>query len=387
MVIDPVWRSGTGTTLTEETARAILIRDLFPRARLVTPNLPEAEALLQEPIRQAADVPRAAQAILRLGPRECLLKGGHAGGETADDYWTDGRRHAWLRSWRRALRTHGTGCVLSSAIAAGLAEGRESLDAIVRAKAVLNRGLRLAAQGGPAYPIPLPPWPLATDPADLPRIGDEPAGAFPDCGDRLGFYPIVPRAEGIDGLIARGATAIQLRIKDLSGGALEREVERAVRIAGAGRCRLFVNDYAELAVRFGAYGVHLGQEDLDGVDREWLLASGVRLGISTHNYFEIARAATWRPSYLAIGPIFPTRLKAMPHPPQGMAGLRTWRGLVTPRLVAVGGLRLEHAADLVAAGADGVAVIGDWTNAPRPLDRARDWVTAYSAAARSAARS
>jgi thiamine-phosphate diphosphorylase len=175
---------------------------------------------------------------------------------------------------------------------------------------------------------------------------------------------------------------MQLRIKDLSGVNLANEIAESVAMCRKTNTRLFINDYWQLAIDSGAYGVHLGQEDLDQLHTENLSAisnAGLRLGVSTHSHEEALRAMSVSPSYIALGPIFPTTCKSMAFGPQGLARIGEWRSKYNCPLVAIGGLKVEHAAEALALGADGIAVISDITTAADPEGRARQWVLALGA--------
>ena len=188
----------------------------------------------------------------------------------------------------------------------------------------------------------------------------------------IGFYPIVDRASWIGRLAPLGVPTIQLRIKELGGAELELEIAAAVRVGGT---RLYINDHWLLAIKHRAYGVHLGQEDLADADVAAIHAAGLRLGVSTHSYAELARALRLDPTYVALGPIFPTTLKSMPFAPQGVARIAEWKALAGALpVVAIGGISLAHAPALLAAGADGIAVVSDVMCAPDPEARARAWV-------------
>jgi hydroxymethylpyrimidine kinase/phosphomethylpyrimidine kinase/thiamine-phosphate diphosphorylase len=389
-VVDPVLVASSGDRLLPAASLAGLIRDLLPRARLVTPNFPEAERLTGQQIRSTEDQRAAAHRLLECGPGSVLLKGGHGAGELSQDFWTDGHQEIWLSSPRRPdRRPHGTGCTLSAAITAGLAQGHDLLDAIVMAKAYVNRALRTAYRPS-ATPesfdyLTHAPWPAGAE--DYPWITPRPEEAydrtsFPGMGpEPLGFYPIVDRASWLARFLPLGVRTIQLRIKDLRGEALAAEIAAAVKLARRYDSRLFINDYWELARATGAYGVHLGQEDLATADLPAIARAGLRLGISTHCHAEAARAHALRPSYVAIGPIFPTTLKAMRFAPQGISALRDWRALLPYPLVAIGGLRPEHVPALREAGADGGAVISDVLQHADPKRRAREWMAAFKAPA------
>ncbi|GBC87439.1 Hydroxymethylpyrimidine/phosphomethylpyrimidine kinase [bacterium HR12] len=156
LVVDPVFVSKHGHALLAEDAVEALRTRILPLATLVTPNLPEASGLVGEPVRTPAEMERAARRLVDLGARAALVKGGHLeGAPGSDDLFFDGERLEWLRGERIPTRhTHGTGCVLSSAIAAHLALGLELLEAVRAGKAFVTEAIRHAlALGGGIGPV------------------------------------------------------------------------------------------------------------------------------------------------------------------------------------------------------------------------------------------
>ncbi len=144
LVVDPVMISKHGQPLLPDDAVAVLRAELLPRAALLTPNVPEAEALTGLAIRSLDDARRAACRILQMGPRAVLIKGGHMEGDATDILW-DG--HTWREfpGERIATRhTHGTGCTYSAAITAGLARAVALADAVSRAKRFVHEAIRTA---------------------------------------------------------------------------------------------------------------------------------------------------------------------------------------------------------------------------------------------------
>jgi hydroxymethylpyrimidine kinase/phosphomethylpyrimidine kinase/thiamine-phosphate diphosphorylase len=379
VVCDPVLKSSGGVDLLEPAAMRSFREELLPHVHLLTPNRPEAEALLDRPVLSSADMEEAAADLLKLGPRSVLLKGGHGQGRFAQDFWTNGRERAWLTLPRLdTTSTHGTGCVLSSAIAAGVARGYAELDAIVIARAYLNQGLRTApGLGHGRGPLGFGGWPRS--PEDLPWITPTARAGmktyfFPPMEDPpIGLYPIVDRVEGLKRLAPLGVRTIQLRIKDLQGAALEKEIRDGIAYARGHGCRLFINDQWRLAAECAAYGVHLGQDDLATADLDAIAAAGLRLGISTHGYHEMARALACRPSYIALGTVFESPSKAGRQHPLGLDGFARLRPLSAVPVVAIGGITLERAADVRRAGADGLAVISDLHRSSDLADRVAAW--------------
>ncbi len=289
----------------------------------------------------------------------------------------------WLSSQKISTQnSRGTGCALASAIASSLALGYSLYDAVVIAKMAISQGLRQAyavAEGkgvkGVAHsygPVNITHFPC--DQIDLPLLTLSPVdtlaiSSFPECNQPLlGLYPVVDRAEWITRLASTGVSTMQLRVKDLSGEELEREIKLAIELGAQNGCRLFINDYWQLAIKHNAYGVHLGQEDLDDANISAIKKAGLRLGLSTHCHYEVARAHSYKPSYIACGPVFHTTTKDMPWTPHGLKGLSYWRGVLNYPLVAIGGINTERFGPIAATGVDSVAMITAITLAKNPCD-------------------
>ncbi|TAM07389.1 MAG: thiamine phosphate synthase [Paraburkholderia sp.] len=203
----------------------------------------------------------------------------------------------------------------------------------------------------------------------VPGLPDAPAQPFAPCPERLGIYPVLPTADWVERVLDYGARTVQLRSKQPKSPELMREIERCV---AAGRkhadARVFINDHWREALAAGAYGVHLGQEDLRDADLGALAAAGVRLGLSTHGYYEMLIAMHFRPSYVALGAVFPTTTKVMPTAPQGLARLVRYVKLlngVAP-LVAIGGIDGAVLPQVLATGVGSAAVVRAVTEAADP---------------------
>jgi thiamine-phosphate pyrophosphorylase len=190
------------------------------------------------------------------------------------------------------------------------------------------------------------------------------------------FYPILPDAAWVARLATEGAKFIQLRVKDAPQAAVKTEIAQALKVASAHGCQLVINDYWREAISLGADFVHLGQGDLAGADLGAIRSAGIRLGISTHSLDELDNALAAAPDYVALGPIYPTKLKAMPWKPQGLARIGEWRARISCPLVAIGGITLERAPDVLAAGASSAAVVTDIVMSDDPEQRTRDWIAA-----------
>jgi thiamine-phosphate pyrophosphorylase len=168
-----------------------------------------------------------------------------------------------------------------------------------------------------------------------------------------------------------------LRAKNLGDADALALVRDALAVTRGTKTRLVVNDYWRAAIDAKAEHLHLGQEDLAEADIAAIRRAGLTLGLSTHDDAELDTALEHRPDYVALGPIFPTTLKAMRFGPQGIPRVTEWKKRVgkTP-LVAIGGIKLEHAAEIFAAGADSIAVVSDVTQNPDPDARVRAWLKA-----------
>lgn len=352
----------------------------------------------------------------------------------------------WLASPRVNTRhNHGSGCTLSSAIAAVLAQGFVLQDAVVVAKAYVSQGLSSAIGlgQGPGL-LARTGWPndlsryakirlcdgnfishqlnqhldvrsdlvatalSATDQATAQvRIVSTPAQCISSHGFKvldadLGVYPVVSDLIMLESLLVAGVKTVQLRIKtdssestaavlaesdsgksalgksesgkfELVGSELEAQIQTAIALGKHFNAQLFINDHWQLAIKYHAFGVHLGQEDLAVTDLAAIQAAGLALGLSTHSYFELLLAHQYSPSYIALGHIFPTTTKQMPSAPQGLAKLKHYVALLQDHypLVAIGGIDLDNLAKVKATGVGNIAVV-------RAITKAKDPVAAFA---------
>lgn len=312
----------------------------------------------------------------------------------------------------------GTGCRLASAMAAYLHQGYDLLDALTLARAYLQQQLLHAVRPASAA---LPPAVTANLTAALlpdvtPLVSASPlvntsalakpaalvnpsklstaslhaqpylqlqaalanpsaqgsrsalAAGFAAMRAPIGLYAVVDSVAWLAKLLPLGIPTIQLRIKDADADACRRAIFAAVALSRDYPSQLFINDHWQLAIEAGAYGVHLGQEDLADADVAAIAAAGLRLGISTHGYAEISRVLLLRPSYIALGHIFPTTTKQMPSAPQGLERLAAYVKLCQPiPTVAIGGIDLHNIDAVLATGVEGVAVVRAITTAADPL--------------------
>lgn len=183
---------------------------------------------------------------------------------------------------------------------------------------------------------------------------------FKKCDETdLGLYPVVDDYRKLKPLYECGISTTQLRIKTKPIYEVEEEIIKAIEISKSfDNTRLFINDYWELAIKHQAYGIHLGQEDIVNADLEAIYKAGIRLGISSHTTNEIDIALDIEPSYLAIGPIFPTNSKKMRYDNVGIQNLKSWAKNVTYPIVAIGGININNIDKVIETkSASGIAMI------------------------------
>ncbi|MGH6848133.1 MAG: thiamine phosphate synthase [Methylocella sp.] len=191
------------------------------------------------------------------------------------------------------------------------------------------------------------------------------------------FYLIVDSAEWAARLLPCGVRLVQLRIKDRPDATIRAEINEAKALCERHGAKLVVNDYWQQAIDAGCDFIHLGQGDLATADLAVIRRAGVKFGVSTHDEAELSRALETEPDYIALGPVYPTILKAMAFAPQGLSRIAEWKKKIGKMpLVGIGGITLARVAGVLEAGADSAAVVTDITRNTNPEQRARDWVKA-----------
>ncbi|MFA7520499.1 thiamine phosphate synthase [Shewanella sp.] len=468
VIVDPVMVASCGDALAvdncqdiKSTAKSALdFRPFKGLIELITPNVLELGRLTHSDVSTKAQFAAAAQALSQSLDCSVLAKGGDVSGSTdilddthaqtqanvhvstldsngwdfelAEDYLVCHQVRAsselhqngrfWLASQRVNTRhNHGSGCTLSSAITAVLAQGFVLQDAVVVAKAYVSHGLSAAiGLGQGPGPLARMGWPndlsryakirlcdgnfishqlnqhldirsdlvatvlSATDQATaqvriastLPQYIS--SHGFKILDADLGVYPVVSDLTMLESLLVAGVKTVQLRIKtdmsefgesELVGSELEAQIQTAIALGKHFNAQLFINDHWQLAIKYHAFGVHLGQEDLAVTDLAAIQSAGLALGISSHSYFELLLAHQYSPSYIALGHIFPTTTKQMPSAPQGLAKLKHYVALLQDHypLVAIGGIDLDNLAKVKATGVGNIAVVPAITEAQDPV--------------------
>lgn len=224
---------------------------------------------------------------------------------------------------------------------------------------------RMALQDGGFDPLK---WPTRPEHFGLlPWTRNMNPKAFPECPRRLGLYGVMPDADWVKRMVDAEVPTVQLRFKSEDRSKIRKQVKEAVAAVKDSKTLLFINDYWQEAINAEAYGVHLGQEDLELADLEAIRAAGLRLGLSTHGYAELAYADRFCPSYIAMGAVFPTNLKKMPTAPQGLGRLYQYAKLMSHYpLVAIGGIDQDSIRAVSKSGVGSVAVVRAITQAKDP---------------------
>ncbi|PHQ79751.1 MAG: thiamine phosphate synthase [Coxiella sp. (in: Bacteria)] len=179
----------------------------------------------------------------------------------------------------------------------------------------------------------------------------------------IGFYPVVDSVDWVRKLAPLNIQTLQLRIKTKTSANVEDDVKESIALARQYNCNLYINDYWELAIKHGAHGIHLGQEDIQTADIQAIHKAGICLGVSTHNDREVDAALACDPHYIAYGPIYNTTTKIMKATPRGTDRLTYWVNALNLPVVAIGGINLERVDAVVKTGVDGVAVVSAVTKA------------------------
>jgi hydroxymethylpyrimidine kinase/phosphomethylpyrimidine kinase/thiamine-phosphate diphosphorylase len=376
VVFDPVGQASVGGTLSALQREDLT--DLLMLVDVITPNVNEAQQLAD----QTSFTPDIlTKKIAELGVNSVIIKGGHTESltginpEISRDYCLHHIEEVPIRYQLTSAKinthySHGGGCSFASALAAFLAQGYLLRDAFTLTKAYINQGFAQSVINEINKPnyygaFEQTHWPdnainFPTVTSDLAKAHQAlPAFLSLKLQDKkLGLYPVVNSLYWLKRLLPLGLEIIQLRLKDKTGPELEPIIIEALALSKEYKTRLFINDYWQLAIKHGAYGVHIGQEDLQNADLKAIQKAGLRLGISTHGCYEFLLAQQLKPSYLAIGAIFSTKTKNMTGQIQGIENLKHILQLATDiPVVAIGGITHQRAEQVWQTGVDSIAVV------------------------------
>ncbi|MEI8667088.1 thiamine phosphate synthase [Pseudoalteromonas sp. B131b] len=397
IVYDPVAIASSGDLLTEEDTVSAIKECLLPLVDVITPNTHETQLLTGVYLIGPAAIKEAANKLLSWGAKAVVIKGGHwdyPSGYCIDyciDSNTQNGEEYWLGNQKiQTPHNHGTGCSMASVIAACLAKDYPLKDAFILAKAYINQGLKQSVRYGEgigpvahtSFPTNLADYPQVIEPSSW--LGDEldfdvpldfnMAADFAPCESKsLGLYAVVDGTVWLEKCLQQGIKTAQLRVKNKTQDELDGLIKQAVELGKKYNAQVFINDYWQLAIKHGAYGVHLGQEDLDIANLAAIKDAGLRLGLSTHGFYEMLRAHNYRPSYMAFGAIYPTTTKDMTGQIQGLEKLIKFVPLMQSYpTVAIGGIDLSRAEQVAKTGVGSVAVV-------RAITEADNYVEAISA--------
>lgn len=193
------------------------------------------------------------------------------------------------------------------------------------------------------------------------------------------FYLILDNSLWIKRLVPYGVKLVQLRFKDHSKNLIKEEILSSKTICDKYNCQLIINDHWQEAIDLKCDYIHLGQEDLDTADMSAIKKAGIKIGISTHDKEELERALSFEPNYIALGPIFNTTTKLVSHAPQGFEKISKWKNIIGELpLVAIGGIGVDRASDILQAGANSIAVISDVTKNKSPELSLKTWLKTVS---------
>jgi hydroxymethylpyrimidine kinase/phosphomethylpyrimidine kinase/thiamine-phosphate diphosphorylase len=401
IVYDPVAVASTGDSLVEEDILTVVKEKLLPLVDVLTPNTAETQRITGVYLISSQAVIDAGEKFKKLGVKSVVIKGGHW--DLIDDYCIDYAavfvnilkdnkknkvQQYWLGSKNIAtMHSHGTGCSFASAMAACLTLDYPFKDAFIIAKAYINQGLKSAKQNAYGigslahcgFPEKLNDFPEVIEQysqlgqlleLNNPKINTVKDTGFARCEQPLGLYAVVDNVAWLELCLAQGIKTVQLRIKSKNKTAqyISQAISQAVKISKPYHAQLFINDHWQLAIEHGAYGVHLGQEDLEYADLARIKNAGLRLGISTHGFYEMLRAHNYQPSYMAFGAVYPTSTKDMTGQIQGLEKLRHFVPLMKVYdKVAIGGITLECADEVLATGINSIAVVSAITKAEQPV--------------------
>jgi thiamine-phosphate diphosphorylase len=364
---------------------------LVPRASIITARQAQVTRLLVAT--EHADitiVPELAERLLSMGAQAVHVD---CAEESFDETCAEGmtldwiatpQASGWLSSVRMGRLLPQAGSVLATSAAAALSRGYGQADALVLASMTRQQVLRRASRA-PSDSIGAPDAGFALDPDLLPMLSP---GRLPRFARRNwlqrtasvgraamhakpGLYAVVDSHERLAQVLDAGLRTIQLRIKAPAHAGLRahatwqaflyRSVQRSVALCRERGADLYINDHWSVAQSVGAFGVHMGQEDLialDDVQHAQLMASGMALGISTHSLWELCRARAFAPHYVACGPVWPTTTKDMPWRAQGLPHLAWWCAMAQTHVVAIGGIvAATQVTEAARTGADHVCIL------------------------------
>ena len=390
IVIDPVMYAKNGSPLMHEDAVSALIASIVPVATVLTPNIPEAERITGLEIKTIDDMKRAGEKIVSMGAKAALVKGGHYIGDASDVLFDGSDFHIYTTKRINTKNTHGTGCTLSSAIAAFAARGEELGDAVRLAKKYLTDALKAGAgihvgNGfGPVnhfydYNCQQSDGQVRRSAYKIIDMEDSFTTGLSACPASVNLQFIThftDKYSYIDSAIMAlegGCRWIQLRMKDADESEIERTALKLIPECRRKGAVFVIDDHVELALQVGADGVHLGKNDMPVDEARKLAGKDFIIGGTANTFEDVSRLASQGADYIGCGPYRFTTTKKKLAPMLGLEGykdilsrMRAY-GISLP-LVAIGGITCDDIPQLMEAGVSGIALSGSILRAVNPVD-------------------
>lgn len=320
-----------------------------------------------------------------MGVKYVYLKGGHSkvNNEFVNDFIASKESEFVLRQKKiNKDGAHGGGCALSTALATLLIDN-DIQDAAVLANTYVHQGIlisdneeypRLSLEHK-GYPCNLSLMPEVIE-KNFPHQNYD----FIKEDHQMGLYVVLDDIDLLEKLARAGVNTLQLRIKDVNlsdpkeSAILDEKIKRAVAVGRECNVKVYIDDYVEKACQFGAYGVHLGMEDLETANLSLIKEANIHLGVSTHNVYEMLKALYLSPSYIALGHVFDTTTKKMKSRAQGVQKLSYEVSLLNNSIAncAIGGINLTNIHDVLASKVDSIALVSAVTKASDPILAAKN---------------
>lgn len=396
IIWDPVLSASQGGL---DSGELSLLKQLLPLVDVITPNLHEAVQLTG-----CKTTIEAGEALQQEGVSYIVISGGDSdinsdlvqsvcfAGSDLSEPEQSVLTNFIIQQARIDKKVHGTGCHFASALAAYLANGERIYDALLLASATMSQVIQQASETPSGYlnawatvidknglgNLPAGQWPLV-----LPLPGEkspeeqsseeQPLSGqfdicFPKVTQALGLYGLVDNLNWLNTLLELGVDTLQWRVKspelyeqEYGDGSYARDMKTAIELCEQQNIPLYINDDWPMAIELGAYGVHLGQEDMLEANLAAISHAGLALGVSTHTEWEIARARAFKPSYIAFGPVHPPLSKKLKYPPLGYNNLTNWCARVGQEfpLTCIGGITTENIVNIKNCGMPSAAIVTD----------------------------
>jgi hydroxymethylpyrimidine kinase/phosphomethylpyrimidine kinase/thiamine-phosphate diphosphorylase len=368
LVVDPVLISSSGSALATQGLESALKEHIFPISTIITPNIPEASALLGGMTIDSVEAMKTAATVLyAMGPQYVLIKGGHLNDSSrhAVDVLYDGKIITeFSKPLLQCENTHGTGCSLSSAIASYIAAGDSVVEAVEKAKHFVWRamerssGLLIGTGRQKAMNIThtVHDWMACYSSDRVPNDIDLTLYAVSSPNTTSADKTDEEILQQVESVIQGGATVIQIRDKVSEGGRLTRIVSKVVKLCRPHGVKVIVNDRVDVCLAADACGVHVGQNDIDARVVRKMVGPDKILGVSCKTVELALKAQRDGADYLGCGAVFDTPTKDSRR--IGFDGVRKIKKSVQIPVVAIGGIDASNAAETIQnTGCDGVAVV------------------------------